>query len=69
MEIIAKKIIILLFIMSVLVCIRHGYYFLQAVLNSNEEKQIKYKLSDLSLFYICVSIAYIIMTLITGFKI
>jgi hypothetical protein len=64
-----NKTLILFFFMSLLVCIRHAYYFIQAVVNSDEEVKIRYKLSDSSLFYICISIAYIITTLLTGFKI
>lgn len=67
-DLINKLLVILLF-MSCLVTIRHGYYFIQALITSTEEEPIRYKLPDTSLFYLCVSIAYILTAIFTGIKI
>ena len=64
-----NKLLVIFFFMSCLVTIRHGYYFIQALITSTEEEPIRYKLSDASLFYLCVSIAYILTVIFTGIKI
>lgn len=64
-----NKLLVVFFFMSCLVTIRHGYYFVQALITSTEEEPIKYKISTTSLFYLCVSIAYILTVIFTGIKI
>ena len=64
-----NKLLIVFFFMACLVTIRHGYYFIQAIITSTEEEPIRYRLSDASLFYLCVSIAYILTVIFTGIKI
>ncbi len=64
-----NKIFFTLFFMSCLTTIRHLYYFIQAFLTSSEELPIKYRVSKTSLFFLCVSIAYILSSLFTGIKI
>jgi hypothetical protein len=66
---IVNRVLIIAFIMSALVTIRHVYYFIQAFLTSTEELPIKYKLSKTALFFLCVSIAYMISIIFTGIKI
>ena len=66
---IVNKILILMFFLSCLTTIRHAYYFAQAFLTSTEEQPIKYRLSSTSLFYLGVSIAYILSVIFTGIKI
>jgi uncharacterized membrane protein YbaN (DUF454 family) len=61
-----------LFIMLVMACLntfRHTYYFVQAFFKSNEEVPTKYKLSDVSLFLLGISISYIITVIFTGIQI
>jgi hypothetical protein len=64
-----NKILVLLFILSLLNIFRHSYYFVQTWVTSTEEKPIKYKINDKSLFLLGVSISYVLMTFFTGFKI
>jgi len=66
---IVNKIFIVMFFLSLLTTIRHTYYFIQAFLTSTEEQPIKYKLSTTSLFYLGVSLAYILSAIFTGIKI
>lgn len=67
-ELLNRVLIILLF-MSSLTVIRHGYYFIQAFFTSSEETPVKYRVSKASLFFLCVSIAYILSVFFTGIKI
>ncbi len=64
-----NKILFTLFFMSCLTTIRHLYYFVQAYFLSSEELPIKYTVSKSSLFFLCLSIGYILSTLFTGIKI
>ena len=57
---IADKLMLMLFMLSLLNSIRHGYYFAQAIVKSTEESPIKYRLTDSSLTMLGVSISYII---------
>lgn len=63
------KVFVLCLFMSILVVIRHSYFFIQAFLTSTEEEPVRYKLSTTSLFYLGVSIAYILTVIFTGIKI
>jgi hypothetical protein len=62
------KALLCLFVLSCLVTIRHAYYFTQALMASNDEDIVKYRLSPIALLYLGLAISYIIMTLITGFR-
>lgn len=64
-----NKTLILLFFMSCLVVLRHSFYFIQALLLSTEENQVKYKLTSWSLFILCLSLANILLSITTGIKI
>ena len=55
--------------MSCLNLIRHGYYFLQAALSSTDEEPKKYRISNVSLYLLGISIAYILSVFITGITI
>ena len=66
---ILNKILMTLFFMSCLNVLRHLYFFLQAVLTNTEENPNKYKISNVSLFLLGISIAYIITTIMTGLTI
>ena len=63
-----NRILIILLFMSGLTVFRHGYYFIQAFLTSSEELPVKYKVSKTSLFFLCVSIAYMLSVFFTGIK-
>jgi hypothetical protein len=65
---IVNRILIVLFFMSLLVTIRHAYFFIQALITSTSEEPNKYRLSSTSLFFLCVSIAYILSVIFTGIK-
>ncbi len=66
---ILNKILLILFFMSCLNVIRHGYYFIQAVLTSTDEEPKKYKISNVSLYLLSLSIAYILSVIFTGITI
>jgi hypothetical protein len=66
---IVNRILIVLFFMSCLVTIRHAYFFIQALITSTSEEPNKYRLSPTSLFFLCVSIAYVLSVIFTGIKI
>jgi len=66
---IVNRVLIIAFIMSSLITIRHAYYFIQAFLTSTEEVPVKYKLSKTALVILCISISYMISVIFTGFKI
>jgi hypothetical protein len=63
---ILNKILLILFFMSSLNVLRHVYYFIQAVLTSTEEEPKKYRIPNVSLYLLGVSIAYILSAIITG---
>lgn len=63
---ILNKILLILFFMSCLTIIRHGYYFIQALLTSTEEQPIKYRVSSIALILLGVSISYVLTVLFTG---
>ena len=52
----------LVFFMSLLNVIRHGYYLIQAWIASTEEQPIKYRLNNTSLWILSFSLAYVITT-------
>lgn len=66
---IINKILIIMFFLSCLTTLRHIYYFTQAFLTSTEELPIKYRLTSTSLFYLGVSLSYILSAIFTGLKI
>ena len=66
-ELLNRVLIILLF-MSGLTVIRHSYYFIQAYFTSIDETPVKYRVSNTSLIYLCISIAYILSVFFTGVK-
>lgn len=63
----------ILFFLSVLNIVRHGYFLLQTIIlnnndNNNEETEpVKYKLSDKSLILLGLSISYVLTVLLTIF--
>lgn len=61
-----NKILMILFFMALLNSIRHCYYFIQAWFTSTAEEPVKYKISSKSLFFLGVSIAYLITVIFTG---
>ena len=66
---ILNKILIMLFIMACLNILRHAFYFSQAVLTSTEEEPKKYRIENVSLYLLGISIAYILSAIITGITI
>ena len=59
-----KDFLILIFFMSLLNVIRHGYYLIQAWISSTEEQPTKYRLNNKSLWVLSFSIAYILTTIL-----
>lgn len=68
-EVLLNKLLMFLFFISLLNTIRHSYYFIQAMVSSNEEKQVKYVISKTSLLLLGLSIGYILSSIFTGIKI
>lgn len=68
LELILERIFWLIFILSTLNIVRHGYYSIQSIINSADENRPadKYKLSFKSLLLLGLSIGYFIMSLIKG---
>jgi hypothetical protein len=66
---ILNKILLMLFFMSCLNLLRHVYYFTQAVLTSTEEEPKKYRIPNVSLYILGISIAYILSAIFTGITI
>ena len=66
LTIILNKILFLIFFMATLNTFRHGYYFIQALFKSTPEEPRKYKLSDVSLILLGISIAYLLSVIFTG---
>jgi hypothetical protein len=65
---IVNRILIMLFMLSTLTTLRHIYYFFQAFLTSTEELPVKYRLSNTSLLFLGIAIAYIFTSIFTGIK-
>ena len=66
---ILNKIFLVMFFMSCLTTLRHAYYFIQAFFTSTEETPVKYRVSNTSLIFLCISIAYILTAIFSGIKI
>jgi hypothetical protein len=64
-----NKGLVVLYILSTLLILRHAYYFFQTLLTTTEEDPKKYKLSKTSLFFLGLSIAYVLSAIFTGIKI
>jgi hypothetical protein len=64
-----NKFLILMYVLSFLTTFRHGYYLLQSFMYSNEETPLKYKLRPLQLFWLGLSLAYIISSIFIGITI
>ena len=54
----------LVFFMSLLNVVRHGYYLVQAWIASTEEQPIKYRMENKSLWILTFSLAYVITTIV-----
>lgn len=65
---ILNRILITTFFVACLTTIRHCYYFIQAFITSTDEAPVKYRISKMSLFFLGVSIAYILSVIFTGIK-
>ncbi len=64
-----NKLVVILFMLSLLNSFRHLYYFIQIWVSSTDEEPLKYKITEKSLFLLGVSISYVLATFFTGFKI
>jgi len=65
---IVNRILITVFFMSCLTTLRHGYYFIQTFVSSTNEEPVKYRISKLSLLFLCLSIGYILTSILMGIK-
>ena len=61
-----NKVLLILLFMSILNVLRHSYYFIQAWVKSDSDNPIKYRISDLSLWILSASMAYILTTSFSG---
>ena len=68
-ELLLNKVLMVLFFVSILNVVRHGYYFIQAIITSTEELPIKYVISKNSLILLGLSISYILSVIFTGINI
>lgn len=66
---IVNKLLVLIFVLSSLNVIRHGYYFIQAWVKSNDENPQKYRMGSMSLLLLGLSLAYIISSIFVGITI
>ena len=66
---ILNKILMILFFLSVFNTARHAYYFIQTFVTSTEETPVKYKLNNVSLVLLGISVSYILTAIFTGLKI
>lgn len=64
-----NKVLIVLFIMSILNVLRHTYYFIQVWVKSDSERPEKYKLNNNSLWILALSIAYTLTAIFSGISI
>lgn len=69
MEQILNKILCVVLVLSYLNVIRHTYNLFQVIKTNTLEMQNKYKINKTTLFWLAVSIAYILETVINGTKI
>lgn len=65
---IINKVLMVLFFTATINAVRHGYYFLQAVLNTDKENPVKYVLNKVDSILLLISIAYILTAIFTGIK-
>lgn len=68
-EILLNKVLMVLFFLSVLNVLRHGYYFIQAIVSSTEETPIKYMIPTKSLMLLGLSLSYVLSVIFMGIKI
>lgn len=66
---IINKILVILYVLSCLNMIRHSYYFIQAWVKSNEDNPQKYRMGNISLILLGLSLAFIISSVFTGITI
>lgn len=64
-----NKLLLLILFLCILNVVRHSYYFIQVILQSNENLPQKYLLDDKSLLLLGLSISYILVTIFSGVSI
>jgi hypothetical protein len=64
-----NKVLIILYVFSCLLVLRHGYYFIQSLLTTTLDNPKRYALNKTSLFFLGLSIAYLLSAIFTGIKI
>lgn len=67
--VILNKILVMLFIFSILNIIRHLYYLIQVWVKSNNENPQKYYINKSSLIILGLTISYFVACLFEGIKI
>jgi len=60
-----NKILVIIYVLSCLNTIRHGYYLIQAWVKSKEDSPQKYRMGNISLLLVGLSLAYIIASIFT----
>jgi hypothetical protein len=63
---IVNKMLLMILIMACLNFIRHTYYFIQAWVKSDSETPEKYKIGNKSLWWLSISIGYIVASIFCG---
>ena len=64
-----NKFLVVLYLMSFLTLVRHGYYFLQAYFKSTEEEPAKYKITNRDLTILCIALGYLLSAIFVGITI
>ena len=66
---IINKILVMVFVLGILNVFRHGYYFIQAWVKSNNDTPTKYRMGNTSLLFLGLSLAYVLSSIFTGITI
>lgn len=61
-----NKVLLLLLVMSILVCIRNGFFLVQSWITSGSDEPRRILLSRRELWILSLSIGYIVVSLVTG---
>jgi hypothetical protein len=66
---IVNKILVIIYVLSLLNVVRHGYYFIQAWVKSNDDAPQRYRMGNTSLILLGLSLAFAISSIFVGITI
>ena len=64
--ILISKILMVAFFLSLVTVLRHGYYAIKSIINTDEENTEFYVLNKTQLIFLGIAIAYILTCIFTG---